>query len=460
MLSSSPRHRRFCRRVSRIVVVMALGLTSCSGTSDETSSTTGTGAEVATTVTSLATAVASRAPKTLRVPDDFATVQAAVDATVPGDLVLIGPGTYQEAVVISTPRIVLRGLDRNTVVFDGRDELENGILAQADGVAVENLTIHNYLVNGLIFTKAYLDGTNDAAGESERPILHGYRASYVTAYNNGLYGLYAFFAENGLFEHSYASGHPDSGFYVGQCKPCNAVITDVVAEANSLGFEGTNASQSLFIINSVWRGNRLGVTSNTQDLERLAPQGDVVFAGNLVVDNQNPQSPSAAQGAFGLGIVLGGGERNQILRNRVMGNAGVGILITNLRTSATDWLPKRNRVEGNVLSGNGVDLAFGRYDSAPLLVDGSCFTGNTFATSSPQAIEQTLSCESSSASGEASVSQPLPPAEPAAPHLDYRSVPAPPVQPSLADASSAPARPATDEPPKVDITTITVPPAP
>ena len=35
---------------------------------------------------------------------------------------------------------------------------------------------------------------------------------------------------NGFIEHSYASGQPDSGIYVGQCSDCNTVIDAVTAE--------------------------------------------------------------------------------------------------------------------------------------------------------------------------------------------------------------------------------------
>ena len=70
------------------------------------------------------------------------------------------------------------------------------------------------------------------------------------------YGIYAFDSADGLFEHSYASGSPDSGFYIGQCRPCDAVIDQVVAERNALGYSGTNAGGSLQIVRSVWRDTK------------------------------------------------------------------------------------------------------------------------------------------------------------------------------------------------------------
>ena len=45
--------------------------------------------------------------------------------------------------------------------------------------------------------------------------------------------------------HSYASGSPDAGFYIGQCYPCNAVIDDVISEYNGLGYSGTNSGGDL-----------------------------------------------------------------------------------------------------------------------------------------------------------------------------------------------------------------------
>jgi hypothetical protein len=119
----------------------------------------------------------------------------------------------------------------------------------------------------------------------------------------------AFDSVYGLFEHSYASGHPDSGFYIGQCYPCHAVIDDVVAEGNALGYSGTNAGGDLKIVNSVWRNNMSGIVPNTLDSELLAPQREVYIAGNLVEENNNRHAPAKdlQYPSIGTGILLAGG---------------------------------------------------------------------------------------------------------------------------------------------------------
>jgi plastocyanin len=316
--------------------------------------------------------VARASGVTRRVPEDHDTIQAAVDAARPGDLVLVGPGTYREEVKVAVPSLVIRGRDRNRVVVDGEFRRPNGISVTADGVAVENLTVRNALINGLFWTG-----------------VRGYRASYVTAYNNKDYGIYAFDAVDGLFERSYASGSPDSGFYIGQCHPCDAVIDGVVAEHNGLGYSGTNAGGNLQIVRSMWRFNWAGIVPNTLDSELLPPFRQVDIVGNYVEGNDNRSAPGVPLewGPFGNGIVLGGGNDSRVERNYILDHVNHGILVTpNLDERI--WTASGNRVVGNVVQGSGrADLAL----AAPA-GGGNCFQGNQARTSIPVGLQVFQRC--------------------------------------------------------------------
>lgn len=405
----------------------------------------------------------SSGPQTIRVPADHGTIQKAVDAANTGDIVLVAPGTYAESVHIKVPGITLRGEDRNTVILDGGDRLQNGVYITVDDVAVENLTVRHFTNNGVLFTSYGQDLVEEVIEEGdggETPTrdsvdptdtqVDGYRISYVTAYNNGLYGLYAFASVNGVIEDTYASGHPDSGYYIGQCKPCNVVLQRVTAERNAIGYEGTNGSGGVYVVNSVFRGNRLGITPNSQDAEKLAPQEDTIVAGNLVVDNGDPNTPEIEDGYFGGGILIGGGERNVVIKNRVTGNPDTGIGVMTLGR----YQPNGNRVEGNVVEGNGVDLVFapiGTRDTAD-----NCFAGNVFGTSLPKRIEQLLPCGKPARRFRI----PLPPRTPAPPGVDYLDVKPPPDQPTMPASAMASVGGAGKVPPTIDLDAIQVPDAP
>ncbi len=407
-------------RVATLGALMSAGLAACGGSSPST------------------------APRILHVPADQPTIQRAVDRARAGDLVLIAAGEYHESVTVTTPRIVIRGVDRNAVVIDGRFAFENGFTVKADGVAVENLTIRNFNANGVLFS-----GLIQQSPGGGQPLV-GYRASYVTTYDNGLYGFYAFAARDGVFEHWSASGHPDSGFYIGQCKPCNAVVRDVIGEHNAIGYEGTNSSTDVYIVDSTFARNRVGITTGSQDLELLAPQGGATIAANRVLDNDDPTAPATGEGAFGYGIAITGGTSDVITKNRVTGHDGGGILLTDLGR----FPPQGNRVEGNVLAGNRVDLAFVVTGDAAG-ASGNCFAGNTFASSTPDSIETRVPCAGFGSGGPSPSLAPLD--APAGP--DFRTLPAPPSQPNMPNPTTAPAQPAVDVDWHVDVNALTVPTA-
>ena len=457
------------RRVATLLVAGALVVAACSGDDDDASSDS--------------TAGGAESSDTLRVPDDYATIQAAVSAAAPGDLVLVGPGVYEEAVDVETEDLTIRGLDRNEVVLEGGFTLENGMRVLADGVAIENMTAQNFTTNGFFWTG-----------------VTGYRGSYLNAIRNGDYGVYAFDAVKGQFDHIYAAGSPDAGIYIGQCYPCDAVVTDVISEHNGLGYSGTNAGGNLVhreldvaqqprrhraeqrlvraLLSAARRHDRRQHRPRQQptrypgDRRRAARHGQRHPAHWRQSRRDRTQSRVRPRARRHRARPLSRGRSERCRTSRV----GVGHALRgdegraarcpgSLRARNVFWNSTGNRVVGNVVSGSGLgDLAAASI-GAELSTLGNCFSDNTFGTSAPADLEALAPCDGTATAtdwnrGALDLGALIAAARP--PAVDYETAPLPDVgpQPSMPDAETAPVRPASDGPEPVDTDAIALPTRP
>lgn len=83
----------------------------------------------------------STPPATLRVPDDFPTIQAAIDVARPGDLVQVAPGVYTEFVKLR-PGVRLFGSGAGQTILDAQGQSHNLIdYTDAPGVVISGFTL-------------------------------------------------------------------------------------------------------------------------------------------------------------------------------------------------------------------------------------------------------------------------------------------------------------------------------
>jgi hypothetical protein len=287
----------------------------------------------------------------------FTTIQAAVNASSKGDWVLIEPGTYYEAVKVTTAQagIAIRGMNRNGVIVDGQNKPGNGIeIFKTNNVSVENLTVRNFDTgcgSGECGNEIWWNGGSGSGtiGAS------GWFGSYLTAYDTGLHGGYGIFTgneESGAWENIYASGFNDSGMYIGACRECNARVSKAVMENNSLGYSGSNSSGQLVIENSVFNHNLIGLAPNSENPSDAPPPLDgacnsfkntsptptfestkikrcEIFRNNRVEQNNNttvPTNGSTEIAPWGVGIELPGTYAIQTENNIIAGNPNDGVL--------------------------------------------------------------------------------------------------------------------------------------
>ena len=363
----------------------------------------------------------------VRVPEDAPTLQRAIALAQPGDTIELAVGTYPGGITVPRAKhdLTIRGVDRNGVVLDGEDRRRNGITVHADGVSILNLSAHNYLENAFYWVAA-----------------DRFRASYLTVWNVRGYGIYVEDGEHGILDHDYVSGAADAAYYVGECRPCDATLTHLVARLSAVGYSGTNAT-GVVLRDSLWDSNGAGIVPNSYANEALPPQAKTTIVHNTVTNSGRVPVPirTFLAGFIGVGIAIAGGNENVVTRNRVLGSERYGVavvptarLITfapNTPEPGPPWRPRGNRVSGNLVRGSAwSDLA---------LAEGAgrrnCFVANRIRRALPRGL-QTPSCRGASPAGDARVDAVL--AQPVRAMYreslrrrrppSYRSLPAPPPQ--------------------------------
>jgi len=314
---------------------------------------------------------------TIRVPQDEPTIPQAIAHAEPGDTIVVDRGKYLGGIVVAAAKrdLTIRGVDRTDVVLDGGDVRRNGITVYADGISILNLSAHNFRVDAFHW---------NGAGR--------FRASYLTIWNVGQYGIYAEDGEQGTVDHDYVSGAADAAYYIGECKHCRATLSHVVATLSAVGYSGTNASE-VTIRDSVWDRNGAGIVPNTYANEAHPPQARATIIRNTVTRSGRARVPISTPlaGFIGIGIAVAGGHENRIQGNRVTGSERYGIAVFPTarrivfdpsveRDPGPPWRPHGNRVSNNVVSGSGrADLALARGVGA-----GNCFVGNKAARALPR----------------------------------------------------------------------------
>jgi hypothetical protein len=324
------------------------------------------------------------------IPGQFRSIQRAVDAARPGDWVLVGPGDYKTsgsrepagetkfptAVLMTTPHVYLRGMNRNTVVVDGT---KPGTPACSSSPADQNYGPSGSGgpsgLNGIMVWKAaddwvqnltacnFLGGSGDSGNEiwwnggadTGRVGGHGYFGSYLNATSTFFHGeasaaKYGIFSSNwsgGTWDQTYASNFNDSGYYIGACQQvCDQTINHAWSQYSALGYSGTNSGGRLLIENSQFDHNQDGFDTNSQNADEPAPQNGAcpagvkppvpgvhtcwVFTHNYVHDNNNPNVPaagSAAAGPVGTGMSIAGARNDTVINNRFENNNAWGLIL-------------------------------------------------------------------------------------------------------------------------------------
>jgi nitrous oxidase accessory protein NosD len=265
----------------------------------------------------------------LQVPADFATIQQAVDAAEPGDVIMVAPGTYCEQVSITTSDLTLRAAPAvgNPTILSGACEAGGfGIHAHGIHVAgVSDVEISGFTIEGFS-TGIFLNSTTESRifGNEIR--------------DNVYLDSSASFAADGV------------GIFLRMGSNFNEIQQNWIHDNGHLGI-------------GLWNGNNGNLIRANWLIDNQAQQGTYPsFAcalmlwgttnrDNRIVENEVTNSLSVG----GSGIMIGGGMQmgNVVAQNRVHGHLLRGIVVM---SGSHDNVIEQNNATGNGIAG-GVDLS-------------------------------------------------------------------------------------------------------
>ena len=311
------------------------------------------------TVTTCSTVMGSIPQPTPNV-DCFSKIQPAIDKAIAGDTVKVGPGTYNERLVLNK-RITLKGSSGFTSIINAGGN--SGYPGENTGITVKGIVtgavIDGFVIKNSSFGKAgvYLERTTNVTVRNNKLVDNFYGIKMVAANNNTIAvntftntaqygGWYALLIQN--------TEYMDGGSKT-QGSTNNTVINNTIVNPNDAIFIGENCDSNHITANNVtangmainvWGSDNNAIQSNTFQNSKI---GVTLYGSNSNNINSNKVLNNAQAFQFDAMWGTTPSVNNVINLNNIVGNTvnvkqGVGNGST-LVDMTNNWWGTANRAE-------------------------------------------------------------------------------------------------------------------
>jgi len=271
------------------------------------------------------------------------SIQAAVDISVPGDVIIVSAGEYHQSVVISTNNITLKG--ENGAILDGNTPADFGTILLVDAIrlsaGVSKVTIEGFEIRFYTGTgngqgnaiQAWNSGTSNITVQNnemhhnswnailvgnEGQGLHiGWKIRNNNVYGNGFYSIELTNAQSSEIRDNIAMG----GVIGILVQARNTVPNSGIITVNGVRVMGNT------VIGAAWTGVYITAMASgpTQPFPPItgawATLENVIFQGNEV------DQTGAGSGAWVYGYLGGNVYNAKIIRNAFTSTNGPGVSI-------------------------------------------------------------------------------------------------------------------------------------
>ena len=255
------------------------------------------------------------------VPEEFASIQSAVDAAAAGDRILVNDGIYHESILVDKELIIESVNGPQATTVSGNDHLYTFDVQSADvaikGIAIENLAANSkadiYFApgadNGLVYNNQCAELTADSVPDTAVFIdqANNVRVDGLVCETEGYVGIYSTRSSGGHFVNNSISYQTQGGIFVSRGE-------SVLVENNTTNFNAGYGIYVFTVLNGLIEGN----TSNLNvDSDNIYNGGNGIYvsrAENLVVNN-NQTLDNESQGIW---VALS--EMVEVTQNMANGN--------------------------------------------------------------------------------------------------------------------------------------------
>jgi len=322
------------------------------------------------------------------------SIQAAIDAAPAGATVRVEPGTYHESGPTRALTVTKDGIRLIGAAKPGRPVVLEASAGQTEGIWVSPDD-----------SLAPVDVELPPCGESGRRLrgfdLGGFTVQgfgdigvYLTCVDtfritgnvvtdNGRYAVFPVRSARGrIARNTTARTRSDACLYTGQDE--RITVDDNQATDCEIGLQIENSRHVRFSHNVASR-NTVGMVVDVIDGRQVKVESDNVVTDNVLSDNNRmntaPPGYETSMLPAGIGLVMDAPDRTLVARNRITGNAFVGMTLVNFCIGEPggvcapgldiDPNPDGNRVVRNRFQDNTTDVIYFPADG-----QGNCFARN------------------------------------------------------------------------------------
>ena len=217
--------------------------------------------------------------RVLKVPEDFRTIQGAINAANPGDTISIAPSVYHEQLIINKPLTILGRIGTSPIFGGGGSGTAVTIQSGGSGTTIAGIVITNYnngiLISGASNCKIY-------GNIMSSMVSNGVAIEGSSAINNNIY--------NNIFQDNF------NGISLVSSSTSNIFCNNVVASNDNVGINVESNGNAIYS-NTIME-NPLGM--------RIAASGNTIYHNNFLNNPTQAATLTTAPNAWDNGYPSGG----------------------------------------------------------------------------------------------------------------------------------------------------------